>query len=166
MFTTATAKLIEFFQAAFQAGEVERDQQKYFNKYRSEIKAAGQLFQYLDLAKPDPKSLLGWKAKKGLLALIAETKAVPPQTTAKAADAFPPVLMDLMMDTMLGSDCQAVGSFCIHSLIKLGLVVEESSDDWMPTAIMLNLFTLSYYTRALAQARDPNALYEPVMSAE
>ena len=64
MLTTATAKLIEFFQEAFQAGKIEQDQKKYFDKYRSEIKAAGQVFQYLELANPDTKSLLGWKPKK------------------------------------------------------------------------------------------------------
>jgi hypothetical protein len=123
--------------------------------------------QYLELAKPDTKSLLGWKAKKGLLDLIAKTRALPPQTTAKSADAFPQVLIDLMMDTMLGSEhSQSVGCFCTHVLIKLGLVVEDSFGDWTPTVNMVNLFTMSYYTKAWAQARDPNNVYEVVMSAE
>ena len=50
MFTTQALKLINFFQKAFQAGTIEQDPEKYFAKYRSEIEAAGQVFQYLELA--------------------------------------------------------------------------------------------------------------------
>ena len=53
---TQTRTLINFFQKAFQAGTVERDPEKYLTKYRSEIEAAGQVFQYVELAKPDSKS--------------------------------------------------------------------------------------------------------------
>jgi hypothetical protein len=57
--TNQTSELINFFQKAFQAGTGERDQKKYLTKYRSEIEAAGQVFQYLELAKPDSKHLGG-----------------------------------------------------------------------------------------------------------
>jgi hypothetical protein len=141
-----TRKLINFFQKAFQAGTVERDPEKYLTKYRSKIEAAGQVFQYLELAKPDSKSALGWKPTKRLLDLIAKSDAGPPKTTPKSVDIQ--VLLDLMMDTMLGPDHhQGVGCFCIHSLISLGLVVEDSLGDWMPTIELLNLFTSSYYVR-------------------
>jgi hypothetical protein len=160
---TQTPKLIDFFQKAFQAWTVERDPEKYLTKYRSKIEAAGQVFQYLELAKPDSKSALGWKPTKRLLDLIATSNAGPPKTMPKSVDIQ--VLLDLMMDTMLGPDChRGVGCFCIHSLISLGLVVEDCLGDWMPTIELLNLFTSSYYTR-LWGVRDPNATYEVVLSA-
>jgi hypothetical protein len=141
-----TRKLINFFQKAFQAGTVERDPEKYLTKYRSKIEAAGRVFQYLELAHPDSKSALGWNPTNHLLDLIAKSDAGLPKTTPKSVEIQ--VLLDLMLDTMLGPDChQGVGCFCIHSLISLGLVVEDSLGDWMPTIELLNLFTSSYYVR-------------------
>jgi hypothetical protein len=159
---TQTRTLINFFQKAFQAGTVERDQKKYLTKYRSEIEAAGQVFQYLELAKPDSKSALGWKPTKRLLDLIAKSDAGPPKTTPKSVDIQ--VLLDLMLNTMLGPNRRrGVSCFCGHSLISLGLVVEDSLGDWMPTIELLNLFTTSYYVRAWG-ARDPNATYQAVLT--
>jgi hypothetical protein len=162
MMTNKDGKLIAFFQKAFQAGTVERDSEKYLIKYRSKIEAAGRVFQYLELAKPDSKSALGWKPTKRLLDLIAKSDAGPPKTTPNSVEIQ--VLLDLMMDTMLGSEhSQGVGCFCIHSLISLGLVVEDSLGDWMATIELLNLFTTSYYVRAWA-ARDRNATYQVVLA--
>jgi hypothetical protein len=160
--TTQTRTLINFFQKAFQAGTVERDQKKYFTKYRSEIEAAGQVFQYLELAKPDKKSVLGWKPTKRLLDLIAKSDAGPPNTTPKSVDIQ--VLLDLLLDTILGSAPSEERYFCVQSLMRLGLVVVDSWGDQMPTIELLDLFTVSYYTRAWA-VRDPNATYEVVLSA-
>ena len=70
------------------------------------------------------------------------------------------MLLDLMVDTMLGSDRhQGLGCFCVQSLIKLGLVVEDSWADDVPTIELLDLFTSSYYCRAWGVC-DPNATYE------
>src|ERR1700730_183043 len=81
--TNQTSELINFFQKALQAGTVERDQKKYLTKYRSEIEAAGQVFQYLELAKPDSKSALGWKPTKRLLDLIAKSNRGPLEGSAE-----------------------------------------------------------------------------------
>jgi hypothetical protein len=143
--TNQSRKLINFFQKAFQAGTVERDPEKYLIKYRSKIEAAGRVFQYLELAKPDSKSALGWTPTKHLLDLIAKASAGPPKKTPKSVD----ILLDLMMDTMLGSDrCQGVGCFCVSSLNKLGLVFEDPLGDDVPTVELMNLFISSYYARA------------------
>jgi hypothetical protein len=155
-------KLINFFQKAFQAGTVERDPEKYLTKYRSQVEAAGRVFQYLELAKPDSKSALGWKPTKRLLDLIVKSNAGPSRGTPVSVDI--PVLLDLMLDTILGSDRRrGLARLCIASLIRLGLVVEDSLGDWMPTIELVDLFTVSYCTRAWA-ARDPNATYVAVLS--
>ena len=160
--TNQTSELINFFQKAFQAGTGERDQKKYLTKYRSEIEAAGRVFQYLELAKPDSKSALGWKPTKRLLDLIAKASAGPPKKTPKSVGIQ--VLLSLMLDTMLGSDRRrGLARLCIASLIRLGLVVEDSLGDWKPTIELVDLFTVSYCTRAWA-ARDPNATYVAVLS--
>jgi hypothetical protein len=161
---TQTRTLINFFQKAFQAGTVERDQKKYFTKYRSQIQAAGQVFQYLELAKPDSKSVLGWKPTKCLLDLIAKSDAGPPNTTPKWVDVQ--LLLALMMDTMLGSEhTQGVGCFCVRSLIRLGLVVDSDCliDAPAPTIELLNLFTSAYCARAWGC--DPNIRHKFVLAA-
>ena len=156
-----TNKLIDFFQKAFQAGTVERDPEKYLAKYRSDIEATGQVFKYLELAKSDSKSVLGWKPTKRLLDLIAKSNAGLSKTAPKSVDIQ--VLLDLMLDTMLGSDCdQGTGCFCVHSLMRLGLVIEDSAGDWMATDELLDLFTMSFYVRAWG-VRDSNATYEVVL---
>jgi hypothetical protein len=156
-----TSKLIHFFQKAFQAGTVERDPKKYLAKYRSDIEATGRVFQYLELAKPDSKSALGWKPTKRLLDLIAKSNAGPSKT--KPGPVEVQVLLDLMLHTMLGSDWdQGTGCFCVHSLMRLGLVVEDSWNDRVPTIELLEMFSMSYYVRAWG-VRDPNATYEMVL---
>jgi len=156
-----TDKLIHFFQKAFQAGTVERDPEKYLATYRSDIEAAGQVFQYLEVAKPDSKSVLGWKPTKRLLDLMAKTNAVRPEVPPKSIDIQ--VLLDLMLDTMLGSDRgEGVTCFCLHCLVRLGLVVEDSWSDWAPTIELLNMFSTSYYVRGWG-GHDPNATYEVVL---
>ncbi len=159
--STQTPKLISFFEKAFQAGTVERDPEKYLAKYRSKVEAAGKVFQYLELAKPDSESALGWKPTKRLLDLIAKSNAGRPKEAPESVEVQ--VLLDLMMDTMLGSDRrQGLVRFCIHSLIRLGLVVEDPLGDAMPTFELLDMFSGSYYVRAWG-ARDPNATYQVVL---
>jgi hypothetical protein len=156
-----TSKLIDLFQKAFQAGTVERDPDKYLAKYHTKIAATGKVFQYLDLAKPDRTSVLGWKPTKRLLNLIAKPNAHPRKTKQKAVEAQ--VVFDLMLDTMPGSErTQGLALLCIHALIKLGLVIEDSLGDCMPTVELLDLFTDSYYFRAWG-VHDPNATYELVL---
>jgi hypothetical protein len=53
-----TSKLIDFFQKACQVEPIERDPEKYLTRHRSDIESAGQVFQYLELARPDSKSVL------------------------------------------------------------------------------------------------------------
>jgi hypothetical protein len=161
---TQTRTLINFFQKAFQVGTVERDQKKYFTKHRSDIEAAGQVFQYLELAKPDSNSVLGWKPTKRLLDLIAKSDADPPKSTPKSVDIQ--VLLDLMLDTILGSEhTQGVGCFCVRSLIRLGLVVDSDCliDAPAPTIELLNLFTSAYCARAWGC--DPNIRHKFVLAA-
>jgi hypothetical protein len=159
--STQTLKLINFFQKAFQAGTVERDPEKYLAKYHSKIEAAGKVFQYLDLATPDSKATLGWKPTKLLLDLIAKSNASRPKEAPGSVEVQ--VLLGLMLDTMLGSERrQGLALLCIHSLIRLGLVVEDSLGDWVPTIELVDRFSSSYCVRAWG-VRDPNATYEVVL---
>jgi hypothetical protein len=167
MLNRQTTTLITFFQKAYQAGEVDRDPEKYLAKYRSGINAAGQMFQYLELAKPNGKSTLGWQPTKDLLDLITTSDASMRKTTPKSVRNSPQVLMGLMLDTMLGPDhSQGVGSFCVASLLRLGLAVleEKAFDDAIPTIDLLARFSWSYLTRAWARFRRPK-LYGVVQSA-
>jgi hypothetical protein len=139
--TTQTRKLINFFQKAFQDPGI--NPEKYLTRYRSHIQAAGQVFQFLALAKPDSKSVLGWKPTKRLMDLIVKSNAGLPKAPA-SEDVQ--VLLGLMLDTMLGSDPSEERYFCVQSLMRLGLVVVDSWGDRMPTRELLNQFTISYLT--------------------
>src|ERR1700737_3414320 len=96
-----TRKLINFFQKAFQVGTIERDPEKYLAKYRSEIGAAGQVFQYLELATLDSKSALGWKPTKPLFDLIAKSNAGPSKTNRGVVEVR--VLLGLLLAGLLVS---------------------------------------------------------------
>jgi hypothetical protein len=128
---TQPTKLIDCFQKAFQVGTIERDPERYLARYRSQIQAAGRVFQYLELAKPDSRSVLGWKPTKRLLDLIAKSNAGPSKTKPESVEVQ--VLLDLMVDTILGSERRpSLVRFCMHSLIRLGLVVEDPVGDEVP----------------------------------
>jgi hypothetical protein len=145
--------LIGFFQRAFQAGEVEPDPVRYLNKFRSEIKITGRFLEYLGLAKADKKSALGWKPTAPLLDLIANSKARRSKPTKKSASLADTLIIDLMLETVLGNNA---GNFCCSALIELGLIVQNLENDWLPAPELLRLFDQAYTCR---RAPDQDAVY-------
>jgi hypothetical protein len=156
---TETRLLIGFFQQAIQVGEAEPDPTKYLEKFRSEIKTTGRFFAYLGLAKADKRSPLGWKPTAPLLDLIAKSKARRPKATRKSASPVDRLVLDLLLDSVLGDESRI---FLCWVLIKLGLVLEDVDDNWMATPDLVQLFGHVYYVRQLKTAYDPDAVYEPV----
>jgi len=69
---TDSLLMITIFQQVFLPHEDERDPKKYLNKYASDIKLAGQLFEYLGLAHVDKRSPLGWRPTDRLVDIIAK----------------------------------------------------------------------------------------------
>src|SRR5690349_2989369 len=114
--------LIEVFQQAIQVGDVESDPAKYLEKFHSEIESTGRFFEYLGLAKPAKRSPLGWEPTAALLELIAKRKPRRSKPTTRSAPLSESIVLDLILDTVLGTDDRA---FCCYVLITLGLIVEH-----------------------------------------
>lgn len=156
--------LIEVFQQAIQVGEVESDPDKYLMEFRSAIETTGRFFEYLGLAKADKKSPLGWKPAAPLLDLIAKGKPRRLKPTTKSASLADSLILDLMLDTVLGTEER---SFCCYVLIRLGLIVEHVGVGLHRTAAphLVRLFADAYDMRRLDVAQDPDAVYEGVYTS-
>jgi hypothetical protein len=155
-----TRLLVGLFQQAIQVGKVESDPEKYLEKFSSEIKTTGRFFEYLGLAKADNHSPLGWKPTAPLLDLIAKSKPRRSKPTTKSSSLAESLVLDLMLETVLGKE---EGNFCCYVLIRLGLIVRDVDDDWMPTPHLLRLFDVAYAVHR--SAPDPDAVYEPVYTS-
>jgi hypothetical protein len=155
-FDPQTRLLLTFLLQDFEVDDVESDPAKYLKKCRSEIETTGQCFAYLGLAKADKHSPLGWKPTVPLLDLIAKSKARRSEPTGKSAPLVDTLVLDLMLETMLGSDA---GNFCCYVLIELGLIVRNLENDWLPTPELIRLFADAYYLRQLTEFPDPHAVY-------
>jgi hypothetical protein len=115
---------------AIRVGEIEPNPAKYLNTFLAEIETTGKFLEYLRLAKPDKKSVLGWKATDGLLDLIAKSNAAgPAKPTSKSASLMESLMLSLMLQTVLGTEA---GNFHCYVLIRLGLIVEHTDGDWTP----------------------------------
>jgi hypothetical protein len=122
----------------------------------------GKLLEYLRLAKPDKKSVLGWKATDDLLDLIAKSNAAgPAKPTSKSASLMESLMLSLMLQTVLGTEA---GNFHCYVLIRLGLIVEHTDGDWTPAPLLVKLFADSYDTRG--PAPDPEAVYGVVYASK
>jgi hypothetical protein len=157
---TEALLLIGFFQQAIQVGEAEPDPAKYLKKFESDIKTTGRLFEYLGLAKADKQSPLGWKPTAPLLDLMAKSKARRSKPTRKSASLVDTLILDLMLETALGSNA---GNFCCYVLIGLGLIVQNLENDWIPAPELLRLFDLAYAMHR--PAPHPNAIYGAVYTS-
>jgi hypothetical protein len=73
MYGTDIHLMVTIFQQVFRfKSKVEMDPAKYVQQHEVRIKRAGQLFEYLGLAKRDSKSPLGWRPTNSLMGLIAK----------------------------------------------------------------------------------------------
>jgi len=148
-----TLRVIGFFQQVF--CELDCDPEERLEKLRSRIKPAGRVFEYLELAKSDERSPLGWKPSKRLLDLITKRKS--PKHTTRSTRGMKPFVLNLMLDVMLGVDNSWGASFrCCVVLAELGLVYQDRIGNWVPRIALADLFVPAYYTRA---RRKPGGFY-------
>jgi hypothetical protein len=83
---TGSRLMITIFQQVFLPQDDERDPKKYLKKYATDIKLAGQLFEYLGLAQIDERSPLGWKPTDQLVDIIAKKSSAPIEANRKVSD--------------------------------------------------------------------------------
>ncbi len=155
-FDAETRLLLSFLLQDFEVDDVETNPAKYLKKCRPEIETTGRLFAYLGLAKTDKQSPLGWKPTAPLLDLIAKSKARRSKPTRKSGSLVDTLILDLMLDTVLGSDA---GNFCCYVLIRLGLIVQHVETAWSPAPQLVQLFSDAYYIRQLTEFPDQDTVY-------
>ena len=147
MLSDETLKIIEFCQAACPDEQDEGDPEKYVDRNRNKIGAAGHMFEFFGLAEPDNSSPLGWKGTKVMMDLIADPKAFFP-CNAPSYGELAGNLIILMIEAMLRRDAMPPEmSFCEDCLYKLGLVFKNARGDLVPQVELLELFAVAAYVR-------------------
>jgi hypothetical protein len=151
MLDNDTELMVGIFRRVFQlARSEERVPEKYVQSYKSDIEEAGQLFAYLDLAKPDTQSPLGWRPTPALMDIIAKRAvrgAKPIDRMVRAEDSL---IISLLCDAAFGEAHKRYPLCAFSVLTALGLVREGLNDD-LPTLKLRQLFAEAYYDR---QARE------------
>lgn len=146
MFDQDTQRLVRIFQKVFNLSYVERDQVKYVKRYARAIERAGRLFEYLDLARLDKQSPLGWRPTPLLLDLMNKQAGRKSKRIDKPISVVDHLLMDLLTDAILGDESHLIGLFSLgfDVLRELGLVREDGDGNMGPTRCLLRLFEDAY----------------------
>jgi hypothetical protein len=137
-----THLLVTMFQKCwFAADRIPTDPVKYVKKYKPEIKDAGLLFAYLDLAEVDPKSPLGWKPTHRLLEIIVERAEAEHRNDDH-------MTVDLLWDTVFDDYVEnGRGILGLYVLLGLGLMKQDDVGCWFATPELQRLFLDGYYSQ-------------------
>src|SRR5260370_10681789 len=76
------------------------DPMKYLKRYGRDIKEAGQLFAYVDLAEYDRQSPLGWKPTRRFIEILAKQANHPSKLHTKSGETT--FILDLLGDAVFG----------------------------------------------------------------
>jgi hypothetical protein len=124
--------------------------EQYVLVHKREIEIAGQLFEYLGLAKPDPESSLGWRPTHLLLEVIAKRAArwsKPIDMFRRAEDRLTiSLLCDAVFGDLTDHSVYKTG-LGFHVLCALGLLRLNTRGKTLPTPELRQLFADAYYTR-------------------
>lgn len=155
-----TYLMVALFQRVFHVHQVENDPTKYVQKYDSEIKDAGRLFEFLELAKRDRTSPLGWKPTHLMMEIIANR--VPKQRAKRDSgnDEFiDEFMVELLGDAVFGVERPPqTGILGLEVLVELGLLRENAEGDWEATPRLKLLFADGYHMRLMRkQQRQQSA---------
>jgi hypothetical protein len=155
MFDNDIQLMVSIFHKAYQLGGAEeRDPAKYVKTHKSDIEEAGQLFAYLDLAKPDAQSPLGWRPTPALMEIIANRAARLARPLDDTVSAEDRLMISLLCDAAFGKSRYPVCA--IQVLRALGLVRQAFDGDLL-TLKLLRLFADAYYDRKAGE-REPTRL--------
>jgi hypothetical protein len=117
---------------------------KFAKLYEDEIKATGQLFEYLGLAKRDKTNPIGWKPTDQLLEFIAKPPSRKKRKKDFHEDGF---IFDLLSNAVFGEDAGERGLFAILALGGFGFARQGRSGGLVPTLLLRDLFCESYHAR-------------------
>jgi hypothetical protein len=123
------------------------DPMKYLERYARDIKEAGQLFAYLDLAEHDRISPLGFKPTRRFIEILAEPEndsSTPDKKLGESA-----FILDLLGDAVFGEpgvrNLREPGILGYDVLHALGLIHENRAGYRGSTPFLLRLFANGYY---------------------
>jgi hypothetical protein len=149
MFDNDTELLVAIFQEAYRPTvNDELDPVKYVQRYKRQIEFAGQLFEYLQLAKPDTQSPLGWRPTDRLLKVIAKRAARRSKPIDRMVNAEEDLISELMFDAVFGElTDHSVTALGFRVLSGLGLMRETTDGNSLPSLELRELFADGYYAR-------------------
>lgn len=141
--------MITLFQKVFHLGYVERDPVKYLKRYARHIRQAGQLFEYLGLARINKKSSLGWQPAEHLKKIV-ENKAgsLRKPRLLKTVGLKDELIMSLLNDVVfagLGRYPYPRGALGYDVLHLLGLLRQGHDGGMKASPVLLELFAYAYY---------------------
>ena len=146
MFDKDTQQLVSFFQKEFQLRKYfERDPVKYVKRHELEIKTTGQMLKYLNLAKSDKRSPLGWRPTHLLMDIINKKAVRKSMPSGKWPSALEHLFIYLLDDTVFGADNDEPSTLCHIVLQVLGLVREDDLGDLVSTDRLVQLFEDAYF---------------------
>jgi hypothetical protein len=125
---TESSFLIKFIQTLLREPESNMDPIEYLERYDACIRATGHIFERLGLAEFDEQRLIGWKATRCFIALIADRDANPPKSTRNWAN-FPE---RALVDILLVATKDVHRRFVCEVLESLGLLRRADFDGWIP----------------------------------
>jgi hypothetical protein len=154
MFNIETELLVAIFQEIFRPqgkhgdSDVDRNPVNYVQRHKRQIEMAGQLFEYLRLAKPDTQSPLGWRPTRRLVKIIAKRAVRRSMPLRRTVDPEDDLIRELMFDTVFG-DLQddSVTVLGVSLLFRLGLMRNDINGESLPSLELRELFAEGYYAR-------------------
>jgi hypothetical protein len=160
MFDNDTELLVAIFQKVFRLeerfdevddnGEIkctQLDTVRYTETYKTQIAAAGQMFAYLGLAKPDTQSPLGWRPAPILLEIIAEKVARRPRLIDRMVNDEDTLTISLLCDAVFGDltdHSVYTTGLGFHVLCALGLLRVNRCGETLPTPELRQIFSDAY----------------------
>jgi hypothetical protein len=115
---------------------------EYLEKYDGLIRGIGRILELLGLAELDERRLIGWKATRRLIGLIADRGARPLKGTKTRASYTDLALLGLLLVAANMDDWGGFSGsvFAYQVLEASGLLRRGGSDDWRPTPLLAQLF--------------------------
>ncbi len=150
MFGKNARRLIAIFRSVLPSDE--RDPMEYLKSHASQIEITGKLFEYLNLAKPDQRSHLGWRPTPLLLEIMNNADDGPyPMWSDKPIYIEDELIIELLCQAAFGDvrHTYPAGSFSLAFgvLHELGLMRVSTKGDIAPNRRLRRLFADAYYGR-------------------
>jgi hypothetical protein len=125
---TESLFLINLIQALLREPESNMSPIEYLERYDACIRATGHILERLGLAEFDEQRLIGWKATRCFIALIADREA----NTRKSTENWVSYPKRALVDLLFEATKDVHRRFVCEVLESLGLMGRVDFDGWIP----------------------------------